>query len=227
MSENLPVILLPGMGADRRLFQKQIAVFESLVTPDWIPLQRGDTLVSYAKRMAPVVDPGGPCFIGGASFGGMVALEMSRYLDAKACFLIGSIRSSDELPRRARVLKSLAHVIPNVATGLPGGFTRMLLAVGGRFMRPNTRSVFRQFSAADGHFMRWAALAVAKWRPPAEPPTAPVFQIHGDRDRMLPHKLTHPDVLVHGAGHLLSVTHGDEVNEFLRTRMEQCEPVKP
>ena len=82
--------------------------------------------------------------------------------EAKACFLIGSIRSADELPRPAPILRLLARLVPNWATGLPGGCTRVVLAVAGRFMRPNTRSVFRQFAAADGRFMRWAALAIAK-----------------------------------------------------------------
>lgn len=49
----------------------------------------------------------------------------------------------------------------------------------------------------------------------------PVARIHGDRDRILPHRLTRPDVLVRGGGHLISLTHADVVNEFLRAGMEK------
>jgi len=49
----------------------------------------------------------------------------------------------------------------------------------------------------------------------------PVAQIHGDRDRILPHRLTRPDVLVRGGGHLISMTHADVVNGFLRAGMEK------
>jgi pimeloyl-ACP methyl ester carboxylesterase len=221
MADDLPLILLPGMGADRRLFQAQIAAFENLITPDWIPLEPGDTLVAYARRMARAVDPGGPCLVGGSSFGGMVAVEMSRYLPAKACFLIGSIRSPDEFPRRLRALKPLISLIPRQCGGLPRALGRVVLALGGRLMRPTTRLLFQQVADSDGRFIRWAALAVFGWVPPAEPPRAPVFQIHGDRDRVLPHRWTRPDVLVRGAGHTLSMTFPQAVNDFLRSHMER------
>lgn len=36
MAANLPLVLLPGLGADHRLFQAQTASLEGLITPDWI-----------------------------------------------------------------------------------------------------------------------------------------------------------------------------------------------
>jgi pimeloyl-ACP methyl ester carboxylesterase len=219
--DNLPLVLLPGMGADRRMFRDQLAAFDRLTVPDWIAPEPGDTIPSYAERMARIVDPGGPCFVGGGSFGGMVALEMSRHLDAKACFLIGSIRSPQELPRRIRGLRPLAWIVPARCYGLPGKLARLFLAAAGRRMRPATCSLLGQLADTDGHFMRWASLAVLKWKPPAKPPSVPVLQIHGDRDHVLPHQLTRPDVLLRGAGHLLSMTFPEAVNEFLRSGMQQ------
>ena len=96
MENTIPLILVPGLGADRRLFQEQSAAFGDLILPDWLEPERDDTLASYARRLAVRVDPGTACFVGGCSLGGMIALEMSRNLDAKACFLISSIRSPSE-----------------------------------------------------------------------------------------------------------------------------------
>jgi pimeloyl-ACP methyl ester carboxylesterase len=48
-----------------------------------------------------------------------------------------------------------------------------------------------------------------------------VRHIHGDRDHLLPHRLTQPDVLVPGAGHLMVMTHPEAVNDFLREGMER------
>ncbi len=220
MAANFPLILLPGMGADRRLFREQIAALENLVIPDWLDPQAGDTLVSYAQRMAEAVDPGGPCFVGGASFGGMVALEMTRHLKAKACFLIGSIRSPRELPRRIRMLRPLARIIPSWSLGILGGPARVMLAAAGSRMPPVARSVLRQFVDADRRFMRWASLAILRWEPSPESIPSPVLQIHGDQDHILPHRLTRPDRLVSGAGHVLSMTFPDEVNAFLRSHMD-------
>lgn len=224
MAGDLPLILLPGMGADRRLFRAQIAATENVTVPDWIEPEPGDTLVSYAERMAQSVDPGGPCFVGGASFGGMVALEMVPHLQAKACFLIGSIRSPDELPLRARMLKPAAWLLPAWSLRAVARLAPIAVALAGRSMRPATRSALKQFADADARFVRWASLAVLRWQSPAEPVSVPVFQIHGDRDPVLPHRLTRPDVVVRGAGHLLSMTFPQAVNEFLRVHMRQvCE----
>src|SRR5438874_871766 len=107
-----PIILLPGMAADDRLFRFQLAALPSLIIPPWIEPDGRESLGAYARRLARCIDPGGPCFVGGASFGGMVALEMAVHLRAEACFLVASIRSGRELPWRFRVLRPLARLGP-------------------------------------------------------------------------------------------------------------------
>src|SRR3954466_14008672 len=102
-----PLILLPGMGADERLFAPQRSEFPEMVVPRWIAPEPEESLAHYAERLARQVDPRTRCFVGGASFGGFVAMEMARHLDARAIFLIGSVRSPDELPRRVRALRPL------------------------------------------------------------------------------------------------------------------------
>ena len=73
MSEPEPLILLPGMGADARMFTSLRGRLPEIVTPKWIkPLPR-ETLVEYARRFAQVIDPGRPFFLGGASLGGVMA----------------------------------------------------------------------------------------------------------------------------------------------------------
>lgn len=42
-----------------------------------------------------------------------------------------------------------------------------------------------------------------------------VHHIHGDRDRVIPIGLVQPDHVIAGAGHLLTMTHADEVNSIL------------
>ena len=218
----VPLILLPGMGGDARMFRPQLAAFANARVPSWIDPQPGESLGSYAARMARAVDPGEACLIGGASFGGMVAVEMSRYLPrAPACFLIGSIRSPRELPPRIRVSRfwlkkatvGVPYLVPGVARGL-----RLLIPPR---VAVATRSMLQQLADCDRRFFRWAALAVLGWEEPAEPPRVPVLQIHGTRDHILPCRYTRPDVLVRGAGHLLSMTHAQEVNAFLRDGLDK------
>jgi pimeloyl-ACP methyl ester carboxylesterase len=106
--EQIPLILLSGMGADERILEPQIEKFPRLIVPKWIDPLPNESIPSYARRFAERIDPTRPCFIGGASFGGFVAVEMARHLDAKACFLIGSVKSADDLPLRVRILRPAA-----------------------------------------------------------------------------------------------------------------------
>jgi pimeloyl-ACP methyl ester carboxylesterase len=225
MASTLPLILVPGLGADRRLFREQSVAFENLILPDWLEPERGDTLASYSKRLAARVDPGTACFVGGCSLGGMLALEMSRHLEAKACFLISSIRSPKELPWCFRLLKPLASVIPGpcgkLSAGLVPGFARTSLWVARRRFSPALRSLLEQCAAADPWFMWWAAVAICRWQPSCVPWPVPVAHIHGDHDRVLPHQRTQPDVLIRGATHLAVMTHAEQVNAFLQEQMER------
>jgi len=218
-----PLILFTGMGADQRLFSPQKEAFPWLIVPPWIKPQRGEGLASYAERLAAQVDPGCPCFVGGASFGGFVAMEAARHLKAKALFLIGSVRHCRELPLRIRAMRHMKHMLPTVPFEWVGNLAGMTLHCHDDFMRPATRSVLKQVAEMKGAFMRWACRAVLTWDPPATPLGVPVFQIHGDWDRILPVKRTHPDVTLHHAGHLLSLTHANQVNHFLEEKMSAIE----
>src|SRR4051812_45705088 len=103
-----PLILLPGMGADERLFVPQREVFgDQLIVPKWISHVENDTIATYAQRLAEKVDPKKPCFVGGASFGGFVAMEMARHLQTLGVFLIGSVRTPDEMPPSLRALRPI------------------------------------------------------------------------------------------------------------------------
>jgi pimeloyl-ACP methyl ester carboxylesterase len=221
MSTPLPLILLSGMGADQRLFRRQSEAFSNLRLPGWIPPQRGDDLPRYAQRLARHVDPGEPCFIGGCSLGGMIAMETARHLDCRGCFLIASVRSPKELPWRARVMKPAALLLPPGSGGVPPLAAKAALAVAGPFLGSVPKSLLRQLADADRRFLRWASMALLRWKPHQDSLAIPVRQIHGDRDHVLPHTLTTPDQLVPGAGHLLPMTHADEVNKFLHDAMEE------
>jgi pimeloyl-ACP methyl ester carboxylesterase len=72
-------------------------------------------------------------------------------------------------------------------------------------------------SSASPSFLKWGLGAIASWKP--SPVSAPVHQIHGGADRLIPVRRVKADVVVPGAGHLLSLTHPVEVNAFLMTAL--------
>src|SRR5688572_26706619 len=208
------------MGADERVFAPQMREIPQLMVPRWAPPASPDeSLASYAARMVRQVDPGRPCYVGGASFGGFVALEMGRHLQTRACFLIGSVRSPREFPRRITMLRGARRAIPHLPFEMLCRVVGAGVIVLGQYSPPATRSYFEQLSDSDAAFLRWATRAVLTWDPPEMPFSFPIHHIHGDRDRVLPASLTRPDRLIAGAGHVLSLTHAVEVTAFLRQHM--------
>jgi Alpha/beta hydrolase family len=222
MNQPLPnnnplIIMLPGMAADERLFRLQLAAFPNLMTPTWIEPRRREPLSEYARRLGQSLDPGGPCFVGGASFGGIVALEMAVHLRAEACFLIASVRSRDGLPWRYRALRPLAWFGPDSLGRIAAWCAHWLapcLPIG-------ANSQLMRLAQPRSDFLRWTSWAVLDWKPSPQTLRLTVYQIHGSSDRTLPARYARPDHVVAGGGHLLPLSLGAEVTDFLRRCIER------
>ncbi|MGA2499223.1 MAG: alpha/beta hydrolase [Tepidisphaeraceae bacterium] len=210
----VPVLFFSGMGADHRVFAPQLALFPQITVPAWIRPLRDESLAEYARRFAQQIDPHTDCIVGGASFGGFLAIEISRHLRASSCILVGSVRSPDELPPHLRSFRRRRH-IPASLFQLGGALAGLALNWSGAILGRTSREILAQFHDADAGFVQWACGAVLTWHEDLHAPAVPVHHIHGARDYILPPQYTRPDVIIPGAGHVLSLSHAEQVNRFL------------
>ena len=113
----MKLFLFPGLGCTEDLFvlQKQaLSDVVDVVVPNWTEPVKGETLKEFALRWAAE----NACYVGGLSFGGMVAPIIGGYLlergvDVKGCFLLASIRGGTEIPAFSRFLWKLSCLSPN------------------------------------------------------------------------------------------------------------------
>ncbi|TWT84663.1 Alpha/beta hydrolase family protein [Planctomycetes bacterium CA13] len=218
--DSTPLILFSGLAADCEVFASQSLAFENLIVPSWPVPESDDTLDSYSERLANDLRPYGPAVIGGASFGGIIALHVAKYLDPLAVILIGSVRSPVELPRYAKLarrlqpLVSLLHVRLMQIACVPMG-SKMV----GRWF-PHLSGLARQFRHSEPKVFKWSLSRILDWdfSPQVD---CPLFHIHGDRDIVLPIRNTTPTQIVAGGGHVISLTHAREVNAFIRSVLKQ------
>jgi hypothetical protein len=82
-----------------------------------------------------------------------------------------------------------------------------------------TRPAHRQLLAAliddaDPRFLRWASQVAATWTG-TKALSLPLFQIHGSRDHLMPVERSGAETIVHGAGHLLALTHAPQVATWM------------
>ncbi len=215
MTCTAPLILLPGLGADKRQWQPQRTELPELVVPDWLAPQRRESLAEYAARMTKTIEPTGPLVLGGSSFGGMVAYEMARHLDAGAVVLIGSCRSRRGIRASLRFFRHLGAMVPVPAFALAKIVAPLVV---GRFsgLPPQVRRLcVEMFQDADSRLMSWACSAIPDWDPaPLE--NVPVYQIHGEKDRIIRPADVDADEIVPDAGHLINLTHPEQVNAMIR-----------
>ena len=216
---DIPLILFSGMGADASIFLPQTLAFPNLTVPDWLTPNEGDDLTSYCARFAASLDPDRPCIVGGASFGGIVALEMTRHINALACILIGSVRGPHQLPKRIRLLRPFSPALDITPLTLLQKSAASSAVAAQNAGAKHLAGVARQFSEADADVLRWSARQILSWDSSYN--DVDVRHIHGDRDNVFPISCVEPDEVVAGGGHVISMTHGPQVNEFLRKHISQ------
>ncbi|MEM8671301.1 MAG: alpha/beta hydrolase [Planctomycetota bacterium] len=215
-----PLILFSGLAADANIFVHQKTEFPELIVPEWPIPTSDESLEEYAARLAGQLRSRNPCVIGGASFGGIVAQHVAHHLQPLAVVLIGSVRAPSELPVCARMARPMRFLVPIIPVRLLQCLIRPLTTRFARNLTPHLSGLAKQFCTCHPQVFKWSLLRILDWR---SVPTfaCPVFHVHGDRDYVLPSKRTQPDRLIHGGGHVISLTHPAEVNESIRDVLNQ------
>jgi pimeloyl-ACP methyl ester carboxylesterase len=214
--------LVPGLGADYRLLEPQRLAFPQLAIPSWISPDSNETLPKYAARLAETVSVSRdrPLILGGVSLGGMLACEMATHLKPDAVVLIASCRS----PRAIR--PSLYHAghwllpfLPQKAWELAKWLAGLALAL--RWSVPAERRdlAVTMFREMDSQFMDWALRALLHWQP-TPLSNFRIHHIHGRRDRLISARRVNADRLIADGGHLINVTHAEQVNAFVSQILE-------
>jgi pimeloyl-ACP methyl ester carboxylesterase len=218
---NARLVMLPGMGVDARLFEPQRRVFPNLQVPPWIEPRPRETLAGYAQRWARTLDVRPPFFLGGVSLGGIVAYLAARHLQPRAVFLVATCRSGRAISRAFRIGESISRAIPEWVLrrlrGPAANFVAWLDDCG-----PRHRQALHDIAIdCPIPFQRWAGHAITRWDRDGDPaePGVPVHQIHGGQDRLIPLIPREADHVIPDGGHLINLTHADEVNRFILERI--------
>jgi len=211
------LILIPGLGTDERLFERQRSAFPDLWVPPWILVRDNESLADYAARMAEAISERqtDPIVLGGVSLGGMLAYEIARHVKPQAVVLIASCRTRRGIRGFFRAAGHIWPVVPAGAFKVAKFISIPALRMFGELMPEHRRLCAQMFSEMDSRFMHWAISAILNWNPTPLVQT-PVFQIHGAHDRIIPLKCVAPDEILPHGGHLINLTHADAVNVFIK-----------
>ena len=114
--------LIPGLGADARVFQF-LHLHGDVHILRWLPPERSDeALPNYAARLAAAVPVAQSCWLVGVSFGGVLALEIAHLRPLARVVLISSLMGPSELPWLGKLARAtgLYRLLPPQLPVLPG-----------------------------------------------------------------------------------------------------------
>lgn len=224
MPDEARLIFLPGLGADARLFVSQRASFPHAEFQRLPAPSEGEEFGDYAKRWAESIEWTPGHLVVGFAFGGVLALEAAARHEGfrKACgalVLVSSCRSHDAVTADFRRQVALSRMIPQMMQ------RRLLMCFAERFSPEDDlsgaqRQLLKDMAAElNLDHLRWASRACCEWQMEGTEQIEAdlrVFQVHGEKDSVIPLVRKDVDFVVPNAGHLLQYTHGGELDAYIR-----------
>jgi pimeloyl-ACP methyl ester carboxylesterase len=204
------IYIFSGLGTDERVF-KNLSFNECNVTFIKWQEPRTEPINIYATRLLHQIKSPKPIFIG-LSFGGMVAIEVAKHIEAEKVILIASAKTKNEIPYYYRLAGTFRlHKL------LPTGLLRKSNAISNWFFGTEAinekqllAEILRDTSPV---FLKWALDQIVQWKNVVYGNN--VIHIHGTADRILPIRFIKYDIKIRNGGHFMTVNKADQLNEIL------------
>ena len=185
----------------------------------WLAHSPKETLASYCQRLSVNIDVNEEFVLVGLSFGGIIAVELSRIVKPKLTILISSIATKHELPAiyKFAAITKLDRLIPASLFKTPNAF---LYRFFGTNVPEEKRLIRQSIRATPARFLKWAIHQIINWKNEQRPGN--LVHIHGTKDHLLPVANTRADIILTGGGHLMVYDRADEISRILRERIGNC-----
>lgn len=211
------IYILSGLGADKRAFVHLDFGMNQIHFIDWIEPNTGETIENYAQRLAQQILHKSPILVG-LSFGGMMAVEIAKIISVEKVILISSAKNCKEIPFYFQLCGKLRldKIVPVQWLKWPNRFTFCLF---GAKTAEQKRILTEILQEIDSHYLRWSISKILDWKNNQTP--APIFHIHGRKDYLLPLRCVKANRTIANAGHLMLLSHFQEINEIIRIELKE------
>jgi len=211
-SKQKTVYLFSGLGADSSIFKNLKLPGYHKVYITWIPALPNESLSQYAGRIKSQITVENPDIIG-LSFGGIVAVEVSKQIKVDKMVLISSVKTKSELNRVQFFFMKLGlyRIIPGPLIRRANFLTYRYF---GAHSEKDKKTLTKLLEHTDASFFRWALKSIAYWDNKEAPERT--IQIHGTADRVITDRRVHPDYRIKGGGHLMVFNKADTISKIIR-----------
>lgn len=207
------IFLIPGLGADARIFQYIDLQGQDVVPVRWVEPEKQDTLSSYAQKLIDhyKIMPGS--IVIGNSLGGMLTVEIAKRVKLDKAVLISSIKTVSEAPKLHKWYRYLPlyKLIPSSWLPQVGFMVRMVM---GKMSKHHQELFESMLKDTSPKFIKWALGAILHWDNQAIP--ANVYHITGDKDKVFPYQRIKGATVIKGGTHIMIYTKAKEINNWLK-----------
>lgn len=206
------IYLIPGLGADDRLFQRLILENKNITKLKWIRPLKNETLESYCQRFSKLIDQENEIILIGVSLGGIVAQELSHLVNAKMIILVSSILNCSELPWYLTALKKsgIYKMVPSLMVKKLGIGARFVL---GSEYKEGIEIFKSMLNDSDDYFLEWGLTQALCWE--GRKPKCDVKRIHGTKDLVFPPGKTSETTMVKDGNHFMVFNKAEEVSAYI------------
>lgn len=205
------IYCISGFGADERVFSKLNFGNNDVHFLPWLQPIRNEKIQAYAQRMAEKIVHLNPIIIG-LSFGGIMAIEISKIINAQKIIIISSIQSYRDLPLWMRLSGKLKlnHLFPMRSFKLIEPVENYNLGIENKDELELVQSYRKNVSQV---YTNWAINEILNWRNELLPEN--LIHIHGGRDHIFPVKNAKAAWIIPDGGHFMIMNRSNQVNKLL------------
>ncbi len=206
--------LIAGHGSD-------ITVYSKIIFPEnvdtvhlhWIKPIKNESMREYSIRLAQKVDTTQNYSIMGLSLGGMIACEMTSFLNPDKVIIVSSAAGRSELPTRYKMLRNF-----EVYRIFSGKFYKSMTKIAQLTFEPdrkNAEDIFDEMiKNKDPDFIKRGIHMIANWEGEYEE-NEKIIHIHGTNDHTIPIRNTCTDLILEDGSHMMILTEAGKISALL------------
>ena len=208
----MKIYFISGLGADEKAFQSLQLPGVQPIHLNWVPPLKKESIEAYAQRMADRITEPDPVIIG-LSFGGIMAIEIAKLIPVKKLIIISSAKGKQELPPYFTICRYIPFHKLMPLRVISMNEKAMFYIFGTRTIEQKKNLVSIINNSITG-FNEWAIDRIVNWTNKQIP--AKLVHIHGDADKLLPHRFVKADHTISNGGHFMIVNQAKEISALLQ-----------
>lgn len=212
------IYFISGLGADRHAFDRiQLPKTYTPFFIDWLDPYPNETLQAYAVRMAADINRNEAFVLVGLSFGGIISIEIDKFLPAAKIIIISSISHSKQIPWYFKIAGRL-HLhrwgLVSLIKRLPP-LTNWLFGAGNGKIKTYLQTMIQRTTR---NYLVWSLNAIVHWKQSEKPQK--VVHIHGTKDKLFPIRFIEADYALAHGNHFMVITHAHKIAEIIDKELQ-------